>query len=67
VSPWWSERTRLFLGPEGGWLARLHGPDAGRSLAAFPSLVLDGFSFKRNNIGATAAAAELHLSFYLRP
>lgn len=37
------------------------------SLAAFPSLVLDGFSFKRNNIGATAAAAELHLSFYLRP
>lgn len=32
MSPWWSERTRLFLGPEGGWLARLHGPDAGRIL-----------------------------------
>lgn len=37
------------------------------SLAALPSLALDGFAFKRADIGATQVDAELRLSFYLRP
>lgn len=37
------------------------------SLAALPSLSLDGFTFKRADIGATQVDAELRLSFYLRP
>ena len=37
------------------------------SLAAFPSLVLDGFTFKRTDIDATTVTGEVRLSFYLRP
>ena len=37
------------------------------SLAAFPSLAVDGFTFKRTDIGATAVTGEVRLSFYLRP
>ena len=37
------------------------------SLAAFPSLAVDGFTLKRTDIGATTVTGELRLSFYLRP
>ena len=37
------------------------------SLAAFPSLTVDGFTLKRTDIGATQVTGELRLSFYLRP
>lgn len=39
----------------------------GASLATFPSLVLDGFTFKRTDIAATQVTGEVRLSFYLRP
>lgn len=37
-----------------------------QSLNTLPSLVLDGFEFKRANIGITQLDAELRLSLYLR-
>lgn len=37
------------------------------SLAAFPSLTVDGFTLKRSDIGATTVTGEVRLSFYLRP